>query len=59
MVKIKKICPKCNEDIVINKFDFTDKEFEEVNLDELIGLGLDCEYCGIYINLEERWDDEE
>ena len=59
MIKIKKICPKCNKEIGIIQLDFQNKEVQEVDLDEIIGLGIDCEHCGTHINFEEQWEDEE
>ena len=57
MVKITKICPKCNEEIVINQLNFTDK-IDEASIDEIIGLGIDCEHCGIHISLNEEYEEE-
>lgn len=58
MVKITKICPKCNEEIVINQLNLTDK-VDEVSIDEIIGLGIDCEHCGTHISFNEEYEDEE
>lgn len=57
MVKITKICPKCNEEIAINQLNFTDK-IDEVSIDEIIGLGIDCEHCGIHISFNEEYEEE-
>jgi DNA-directed RNA polymerase subunit RPC12/RpoP len=58
MVRIIKICPKCNEEIVINQLNLVEG-VDEVSIDEIIGLGIDCEYCGIHIDFNEEYDDEE
>ena len=58
MVKITKICPKCNEEIIINQLNLTDK-VDEVSIDEIIGLGIDCEHCGTHIDFNEEYEDEE
>ncbi len=58
MVKITKICPKCNEEIIINQLNLTD-EVDEVSIDEIIGLGIDCEHCGTHISFNEEYEGEE
>ena len=57
MVKITKICPKCNEEIVVNQLNFTGK-IDEVSIDEIIVLGIDCEHCGIHISFNEECEEE-
>ena len=38
--------------------DFRDGKIDEVSIDEVIGLGIDCEHCGIHISFNEECEEE-